>query len=385
MPTETTTNKPLIGMDMPELEQHVLNLGLEKFRAKQIFKWIYSKSERDPAKMTDLSPKARELLAANPIGSLSIAKHQISKDGTQKFLFATTHGDSVESVFMPMGELGTTAQGSGQGICERGTGVDLSVNEDAERTNNAEMSPASKSRITACISSQVGCAVKCPFCATGTVGFKRNLEASEIIEQVLLMQHVTGKRIDNLVFMGQGEPLNNYDNVVAAINMFRNLVGIGVRHITVSTSGVVPAMLKLAEEGMQVTLALSLHDPENADRDYLVPINRKWPVEEVINALRNFVNKTNRRVTIEYAMLRDRNDSIAKAEILGKLVANLHCNINLIPYNTTDVADPFQRSDDATIRDFAKVLEKASRNKTVTIRKERGHDIDAACGQLANK
>ncbi len=356
MPTETTTTyKPLIGMDMPELEAHVLSLGLEKFRAKQIFKWIYSKFERDPSKMTDLSPKARELLAANPIGSLSVAKHQISQDGTQKFLFSTLHGDTIESVFMPM------------------TNVPLNEDEDP------------KTRITACISSQVGCAVKCPFCATGTVGFKRNLSADEIIEQVLLMQHVTGERIDNLVFMGQGEPLNNYDNVIASINKFRHLVGIGVRHITVSTSGVVPAMLKLADEGMQVNLALSLHDPDDADRDYLVPINKKWPVKEVIAALQNYVDKTNRRVTIEYAMLRDRNDSQAKAESLGQLVKHLHCNINLIPYNTTDVTDPFQRSSDATIRAFAQTLETASRNKTVTTRRERGHDIDAACGQLANK
>lgn len=386
MPSETaTTYKPLIGMDLAELEAYVLSLGLEKFRAKQIFKWIYSKSERDPTKMTDLSPKARELLAANPIGSLSIAKHQISQDGTQKFLFSTLHGDTVESVFMPMGERGTTALGLDQGIGERSTGVYSNVNEDAERTNNADISQANKSRITACISSQVGCAVKCPFCATGTVGFKRNLSADEIIEQVLLMQHVTGERIDNLVFMGQGEPLNNYDNVVESINKFRHLVGIGVRHITVSTSGVVPAMLKLAEEGMQVNLALSLHDPDDADRDYLVPINKKWPVKEVIAALQNYVDKTNRRVTIEYAMLRDRNDSQAKAESLGKLVAKLHCNINLIPYNTTDVTDPFQRSSDAVIRAFAQTLEIASRNKTVTTRRERGHDIDAACGQLANK
>ncbi len=385
MPNSSTTYKPLIGMDLAELEAYVLSLGLEKFRAKQIFKWIYSKSERNSEKMTDLSPKAREILKTHPIGSLSVAKHQISQDGTQKFLFATAHGDTIESVFMPMGERGTTALGSDQGICERSTGVYLNVNEDAEQANNADMSQASKSRITACISSQVGCAVKCPFCATGTVGFKRNLSADEIIEQVLLMQNITGERIDNLVFMGQGEPLNNYDNVITSINKFRHLVGIGVRHITVSTSGVVPAMLKLADEGLQVNLALSLHDPDDEDRDYLVPINKKWPVAEVIAALQNYVDKTNRRVTIEYAMLRDRNDSEAKAEALGNLVKQLHCNINLIPYNTTDVSDPFQRSEDTVIRKFATVLEKSSRNKTVTTRRERGHDIDAACGQLANK
>lgn len=328
------------------MEAAISSFGLEKFRAKQIFKWIYTKSCRDFSQMSDLSAKTQEALASNlQIGSLETVTHQISQDGTQKFLFKTKSEDNIESVFMPM---------------------DSGSN-------------------TACISSQIGCAVKCPFCATGTLGFKRNLTANEIIEQVLYMQNTTGERIDNIVFMGQGEPLNNYDNVVEAIDKLRNLVGIGARHITVSTSGVVPAMLKLADEKIQITLALSLHDPEDSDRDYLVPINSRWKTRDVIDALQNFVEKTNRRVTIEYAMLKDLNDSTEKAQILGDLVKDLHCNINLIPYNATDVNDPFQRSVNKQIQAFKSVLEKASRGKTVTVRKERGHDIDAACGQLANK
>ncbi len=402
----STKPKTLIGMSLPELEELMISLGLEKFRAKQLFKWIYSKSERDLNKMTDLSPKVREALKATPLGSLNIEKHQISKDGTQKFLFKTSHGDSIESVFMPMGD-----SAASEDEAEPDFTQDLrrsSSDEDHKQENSRKLDenykqanktssntdthydPAKtvtlpKTRVTACISSQVGCAVRCPFCTTGTLGFKRNLEASEIIEQVLLMQHITGTRIDNLVFMGQGEPLNNYDNVVSAIKMFRYLVGIGVRHITVSTSGVVPAMLRLAEEGMQVTLALSLHDADDNDRDYLVPINTKWKIAEVLAALKNFVTKTNRRVTIEYAMMKDINDSVEKAELLGKKVKDIHCNINLIPYNSTDVKDKFQRSEDRTIREFAIALEDSSHGKTVTIRKERGHDIDAACGQLANK
>jgi len=185
--------------------------------------------------------------------------------------------------------------------------------------------------------------------------------------------------------MGQGEPLNNYDEVVRSINLMRNLVGIGVRHITVSTSGVIPRIEKLAQENLQITLALSLHDPTDEDRDFLVPINKKWPVFEVIESLKSYYQKTKRRVTIEYIMLDGLNDSPEKAHILGELVRDLHCNINLIPYNQTDVDNPFRRSHSKNIKLFAEILKKTSRNKTVTIRKERGHDINAACGQLASK
>jgi 23S rRNA (adenine2503-C2)-methyltransferase len=227
--------------------------------------------------------------------------------------------------------------------------------------------------------------VGCPFCATGTLGFKKNLSASEIIEQVLFMQNLSGERIDNIVYMGQGEPLNNYDEVIASIDMMRNHVGIGARHITVSTSGVIPRIDKLAEENLQITLALSLHDPTDEDRNFLVPINKKWPVFELIDSLKRYYKKTKRRVTIEYVMLDGINDSFEKAKILGELVRDLHCNINLIPYNQTDVEDPFKRSKQSTIKRFAEILNKTSGNKTVTIRRERGHDINAACGQLANK
>lgn len=346
----TQEKKSLIGMRLEELEDYVKSLGLEKFRAKQIYKWIYNKSERNIENITDLSKKTREQMeqsdSALPIGSLKLVTREISTDGTEKYLFETQAGDKVESVLMRF--------------------------ED-------------RNSISACISSQIGCAVGCPFCATGTLGFKKNLEASEIIEQILFMQNLSGERIDNIVYMGQGEPLNNYDNLVESIHMMREMVGIGVRHITVSTSGVIPKMDKLADEDLQITLALSLHDPIDQDRDFLVPINKKWPVFEVIEAMKDYYNKTNRRVTIEYIMINGQNDSTEKAQILGDLVKDLHCNINLIPYNTTDVKDPFQRSSNNQIRRFVEVLEKASKGKTITVRRERGHDINAACGQLANK
>lgn len=336
----------LIGKNLAELESYVAELGLEKFRAKQIYKWIYAKSIRDYEQMTDLSKKAREVLQnSTAIGSLKIREKQVSKDGTIKFLFELEDGNVVESVFMHF----------------------------QDRTST-----------TACISSQVGCAVGCTFCATGTLGFKKNLSASEIIEQVLFIQAETGERVDNIVYMGQGEPLHNYDEVVDSVQKLREMVGIGARHITVSTSGIVPKINQLADEGIQLTLALSLHDPEDNDRDYLVPINKKWPVSDLIKSLDNYVEQTGRRVTIEYVLLQNVNDSVAKAEILGRLVKNLHCNINLIPYNPTDVKDPYQRSSREAVAKFKEALEKTSNGKTVTVRKEKGTDISAACGQLAN-
>lgn len=333
-------------------------LGLEKFRAKQIYKWIYSKSCRDFDEMTDLSTKARDLLKEkSSIGSLKLVTREISSDGTEKFLFETSQGEKIESVLMYF----------------------ENVNYSEDEGGNTP-----PGRYSACISSQVGCAVACPFCATGTLGFKRNLSASEIIEQVLFMQNLSEKRIANIVYMGQGEPLNNYDSVLKSIKRIREDVGIGVRHITVSTSGVIPKIEALATEDLQITLALSLHDSTDQGRDYLVPINSKWPVFEVIDSLKDYVRKTKRRVTIEYVMLDGVNDSLDKAKILGELIKDLHCNVNLIPYNSTDVDDPFKRSNSKRVEEFSKVLKQHCKGKTITVRKERGHDIKAACGQLAN-
>ncbi len=357
MASKKANSNILIGKTLYELEKLVVSLGLEKFRAKQIYKWIYTKSVRDFDQMTDLSVKARETLKENTqIGSLKLKDKQLSKDGTVKFLFELDDGNVVESVLMRFEHF-------------------------PDKGDSTEPEP----RHTACISSQVGCAVGCTFCATGTLGFKKNLRDDEIIEQALYMQAETSERINNIVYMGQGEPLNNYDEVISSIEKLREDVGVGARHITVSTSGVVPKINQLAAEGIQVTLALSLHDPEDSDRDYLVPINKKWNIEEQIASLENYVNKTNRRVTIEYVMLKDVNDSPHKAKLLGKLLKDLHCNINLIPYNPTDVNDPYQRPTRAAINEFKEVLERNNRGKKVTLRKEKGTDIDAACGQLANK
>ena len=360
MTTAQASSNTLIGKTLPDLEAFVSELGLEKFRAKQIYKWIYTKSLRDFDQMTDFSKKTRDLLKEKTqVGSLSLKDKQVSADGTIKFLFEMDDGNVIESVLMRF--------------------------EHNENEYDEDLSEAKKVRHTVCISSQVGCAVGCSFCATGTLGFKKNLKAAEIIEQVLFIQAETGERVDNIVYMGQGEPLNNYDEVLSSIEKFREDVGIGARHITVSTSGILPKINQLADEGIQLTLALSLHDPEDSDRDYLVPINKKWNTDDLVSSLKNFVKKTNRRVTIEYVLLRGVNDTEDKAKLLGSLVKDVHCNINLIPYNPTDVKDPYQRSTRASVDKFKEILEKTSKGKKVTVRKEKGVDIAAACGQLANK
>ncbi|MDA0772074.1 MAG: 23S rRNA (adenine(2503)-C(2))-methyltransferase RlmN [Cyanobacteria bacterium] len=353
------SKKCLIGMNQADLESFMKELGLEKFRAKQIYEWIYKKSVRDFSEMTNLSQKARDLIAAKAnIGSLKLVTRETSSDGTEKFLFETADGEKLESVLM------------------------FFENDDYDEDDDFYDTPAG--RYSACISSQVGCAVACPFCATGTLGLKKNLNSSEIIEQILFMQNLSSQRISNIVYMGQGEPFNNYDAVLESIRKTQADIGIGARRITVSTSGVIPKINALAKEDLQITLALSLHDPTNEGRDFLVPINRKWPVFEVIDALKDYVDKTNRRVTIEYVLLDGVNDSIEKAKILGNLIKDLHCNINLIPYNQTNTNDPFSRSSSKNISDFTHVLRQYCKGKTVTVRKERGHDINAACGQLAN-
>lgn len=365
---EALAKTSLIGRDLEDLQILMAELGLEKFRAKQIYKWIYAKSVRDFDQMTDLSKKTREILKEKTqVGSLKLKDKQVSKDGTVKFLFELSDGNVVESVLMRF----ETKEDEYQDYDEAG-------NAKYERR-------VSSVRHTACISSQVGCAVGCTFCATGTLGFKKNLNSSEIIEQVLFVQAETGERVDNIVYMGQGEPLHNYDELVESIHTMREDVGIGARHITVSTSGIVPKIHQLADEGVQLTLALSLHDPEDKDRDYLVPINKKWKIKDQIDALQNYVNKTNRRVTIEYVLLSGVNDSPHKAKLLGQLVKDLHCNINIIPYNPTDVKDPYQRSSKERIQEFKTIVEQNSKGKKVTVRQEKGTDIDGACGQLANK
>ena len=339
----------LSGLTEPELITLAEKHNWPSFRGKQIHSWIYKKWVSSFDEMTDLGSKERELLKENyEVSSLEQVHKQISKDKTIKYLWKTKNNDLVESVRMFMEE---------------------------------------QDSYSACISSQVGCAVGCPFCATGTLGFKKNLSANEIIDQILGIQRDTKERISNIVFMGQGEPLLNYDETLKAIDLIKNSVSIGGRHITLSTSGIVPQIKKLAEEKLQITLALSLHAPDQTTREILVPISKKYKMHELMESLHYYYDKTKRRITIEYVLLEDINDQIEKAKALADLIKDLHCHVNLIPYNpiiTFESQIELKRPDNAKIYKFKDVLEKTSYKK-VTIRHEKGTDIDAACGQLANK
>ena len=338
----------LSGLSEEELVSIAKSFGWPQFKGKQIHGWIYAKNISSIDEMSDLSLKDRETLKEKFILSpLLTEKKVVSKDKTIKYLWKLNDNQFVESVRMFMDD---------------------------------------HDSYSACISSQVGCAVGCPFCATGTLGFKRNLTASEIVDQILGIQRDTKERISNIVFMGQGEPLLNYNEVLKSIDLIKTSVGIGGRHITLSTSGVVPQIKKLADEKLQITLALSLHAPDQKTREYLVPISQKYKMNELIQSLHYYYNKTKRRITIEYVMLENINDQIDKAKQLSDLLKDLHCHINLIPYNPIEHSFPgseLTRPKQVQINKFKEVLEKTSRKK-VTIRKERGTDIDAACGQLAN-
>lgn len=335
---------------MEELSEYAKELSLPAFRAKQIHSWIYTKYASEFEDMTNLSKDLRDKLQKEArIALLEIANLQVSKDGTRKYLFELPDQKLVESVLMSF----------------------------QDRTS-----------LSACLSSQVGCAVGCTFCATGYLGFTRNLTSQEIVDQVMAIQRESGKRVSNIVYMGQGEPLLNTEEVIKSIHTIINSVGIGARHITVSTSGIIPGIKRLAEEKLPVTLALSLHAPDTETREQVVPITKQYPIKELMESLREYRAKTGRRVTIEYVLLDKVTDNEFQAEALAELVRDLHCNINLIPYNPT--ADPgnedgeplYQRPSRKRQEKFKTIASKSG--KTVTLRLERGTDIDAACGQLHN-
>lgn len=337
-------NKPwLSGLTESELISIVKSQQWPPYKGKQLHSWIYKKWASSFNEMTDFSINDRNILNKNyEISPLKLSEKQVSKDKTIKYLWKLNDNSLVESVRMFL--------------------------EDHDS-------------YSACISSQAGCAVGCPFCATGEIGFKKNLKASEIVDQILGMQRDTKERISNIVFMGQGEPLLNYDEVIKAIHLIKDSVSIGARHITLSTSGIVPYIKKLALEKLQITLAVSLHAPDQETREYLVPIAKKYKLNELMESLHYYYEKTKRRITIEYVMLEDVNDQVEKAIALADLTKGLHCHINLIPFNPTGKI--FSRPSNTKIYKFKDVLEKRS-HKKVTIRHERGTDIDAACGQLAN-
>lgn len=334
----------LSGLRLEELENFMEELCATKFRAKQIHNWIYSKSVSTIDEMTNLSKDFRELLKTKAkVTETKIKVKQESVDGTIKYLVEYPDGECVETVLM--------------------------------RFDN-------RANLTACVSSQVGCSVNCSFCATGKRGFIRNLTYQEIIEQVLTIQRDTGLKVTNIVFMGQGEPLLNLDNVLKAIEVFNEDFQIGARRITLSTSGIIPKINELAEKELQSTLAISLHAPNHKLRAELMPIENKYTIDELKKALLNYVNRTGRRITIEYILIKNFNDTIDCAKELALFIKDLKSNVNLIPYNSVNDTK-YQKSKNEDIMKFKYLLEHSG--KKVTVRLERGADIDAACGQLKGK
>ena len=344
---EVNAKAALSGKSLPEIEKFVLDLGLPSYRARQIHSWIYTKYAQSFVEMTELSQAHRtQLVAVANVALLRLAHLQVSEDGTRKYLFELSDKQMVESVLMSF----------------------------QDRTS-----------LTACLSSQVGCAVGCTFCATGYLGFTRNLSCQEIVDQVMSIERESGKRVANVVYMGQGEPLLNVEEVIKSIHVLINSAGIGQRHITVSTSGIIPGIKRLAEENLQITLALSLHAPDNKTREKIVPITKKYRLPELIETLTDYQKATGRRVTIEYVLLAGVTDTPEQAIALADLVSGLNCNVNLIPYNPT--ASPnghtlYGRPSRQAQERFKRLLERSG--KTVTTRLERGTDIEAACGQLHN-
>ena len=349
-PLKGVSLPPLIGKTQAELVDLFTKMGHPRFRAEQVHQWLYVKCVQSFDEMLNLSKGFRQHLAERfQIGTLQIASKQVSEDGTVKYLFQCADGNVIESVLMYFEERGSYAL---------------------------------------CVSTQVGCAINCSFCATGKMGLKRHLSASEIVEQYVQVQADSGKEIRNVVYMGQGEPLHNYENTVKSLRILNESCEVGMRRITVSTSGLVDHIDKLAEEEMPLTLALSLHAPNNEIRSRIMPINKRWPLETLIPSLERYLASTNRRLTMEYIMIDGINDQPEHAHQLGQLIQHLKCNINLIPYNPIAKDLPravdYKRSSNNAIRTFMMILLDRY-HKKVTVRLERGVDIDAACGQLANR
>lgn len=294
--------------------------------------------------MTNLSISLREILKNNySINNFKVIKRQVSSDGTQKFLFGILDGNAIESVLMKY---------------HHGN--------------------------TICVSSQVGCKMGCKFCASTGIKFVRSLSAGEIVEQVLAVERESGEKISNIVFMGIGEPLDNYDNVIHAIRILNNPKGlnIGARHISVSTSGIVPRIYDLAKENIQCTLSVSLHATNNEKRSQMMPINKKYSIEELIKACKDYINITNKRISFEYALAKDNNDNLEDAKQLVSLLKGMLCHVNLIPINKIENGN-FVKSSNENIIKFRDYLN--DNGIVATIRRELGSDIDAACGQLRRK
>lgn len=336
--------KDIKSLDFDELTEFITSTGEKSFRAKQVYEWLHKKLVTSFDEMANIPKSLRErLLNECFIESTRIARKQVSKDGTAKFLMELYDGNKVESVLMKY---------------KHGNSV--------------------------CISTQAGCRMGCRFCASTAGGLIRNLTPSEMLGQVYEIQRTTGERVSNVILMGIGEPLDNYVNVIKFIKMLSGSDGINIsqRNITLSTCGLVENILKLADEKLAITLAISLHAPDDALRQEIMPVAMKYSIQEIINACRYYIEKTGRRITFEYSMMENVNDKIKHAEKLAGILKGLNCHVNLIPLNPVK-GRMGSRPEAERIQQFKLMLEKKHIN--VTIRREMGSDIDAACGQLRNK
>ena len=336
--------KNIKDYSLEELKEQLKLLDEKPFRAEQIYKWLYDQKVKGFEEMTNLSISLREKLEKEfTICNFNIIKKQESRDGTKKYLFDILDSNAIETVLM-----------------EYHHGK------------------------TICVSSQVGCKMGCKFCASTGIPFSRNLTAGEIVEQILAVEQDTGDRISNVVFMGIGEPLDNYDNVVKAIRILNEQKGlnIGARHISVSTSGLVPKIYDLADENIPCTLSISLHATNNKKRSEMMPVNNAYPIEELIKACKDYISKTNRRISFEYALAKDNNDNLDDAKELVKLLKGMLCHVNLIPINKIENGK-YTKSTNENIIKFRDYLN--DHGIVATIRRELGSDIDAACGQLRKK
>ena len=336
--------KNIKDYDLTELKEEFINMGEKQFRAEQVFKWLYESKVKSFDEMTNLSLELREKLKQNyDMHNFNILKKQESSDGTKKYLFDVLDGNAIETVLM--------SYHHGYSIC---------------------------------VSSQIGCKMGCKFCASTGINFIRSLTSGEIVEQILAVERDNNIRISNVVFMGIGEPLDNFDNVVNAIRIINNQKGIniGARHISISTSGLVPKIYQLAEENIQCTLSISLHATTDEKRSSMMPVNNRYNIEELLQACKDYIEKTNRRISFEYALAKDNNDNLEDAKRLVKLLKGMLCHVNLIPINKIENG-AYTKSTNENIIKFRDYLN--DHGIVATIRRELGSDIDAACGQLRRK
>ena len=347
-----------LDLSQSELTEHIATLGQPAYRARQVWEWIYKRYAPDFASMSSLPKTLRtQLQEQAQLRTLTPVTQVVSEDSdTQKVLFQLPDGQTIETVLMLYDK-----------------------------------------RRTLCISSQAGCAMGCTFCATAIGGLGRNLTAGEIVEQVLYFAHylntpdlepmMTLERptaVTNIVLMGMGEPMHNYENVWTALRRLNdeNAFGLGARHITLSTVGLVPMIDRMAEEALQIGLAVSLHAPNDELRSQLVPINRRYPIDQLLGAMQRYIDRTHRRITIEYALMRDINDGLNLAHEMATKLSPLLCHVNLIPLNPVPDS-PYQPTSDAHTKQFVDILRAAGISATVRLR--RGIEINAGCGQLSRR